>query len=356
MNNKEWADRIGSILNPHLGTYFGVPLYAHWTWMLMIVLLLGNWVFLLFFLGLFLCVILHEYGHVLTAKYFNIPVDRITIYPIGGIASIQMGPDEPKKEFFVTLMGPMVNVVLCGLFAMAVLMFTALGWSQAVTVAFNFAYINFLLVVFNMAPAYPMDGGRILRSFLGHFMDYRKATWWAVRVGQITCGLLFLFALATQMWLMAIIMPLIALLAQNELNVVKLHAEFRRLRQVFLLAAAGKYDEAEAATGFLESEGGRRATLRTLAICRLTKDVDFEEVLEALDQPYPNPQRVTAALAELELACYRLHNKDLDLILKALEDRKSVAEIDQIVESMTDEEFKAHCKKLLEEARRQATS
>jgi Zn-dependent protease len=322
----------------------------------MFLLLLPNPLVLVLMLAVYACVILHEFGHVLTAKYFDVPVERITIYPIGGIASIQMGPDEPKKEFFVTLMGPMVNVVLCGLFGVLVLVFASLGWAQAVSFAYTLAYINFILIVFNLAPAYPMDGGRILRSFLGHFMDYRRATWWAVRVGQLTCILLFLFALATRMWLMALIMPLIALMAQNELNVVKLHAEFRRLRQVFLLAAAGKYEEAEAATNFLELESGRKAVLKTLTICKLTGDPDFEEVMEALDQPYPNPERVSNALSELEVACYRKQNKDLDLILTALEERKPLEEVEKIVETLADEDFKAHCKRTLEEVRRRAKS
>jgi len=353
MNRTELLDKI---VNPHLGTYFGVPLYAHWSWvMMMVLLLLMNPLATALFMAVFLFVVLHEYGHILAAKSQGIQVDRVVLYPIGGVAAIEIGPDEPRKEFIVTVMGPMVNVVLAMMFSSLVLVFVQLDWMVAAQVAFWFAYINVMLFLFNLAPAYPMDGGRIFRSILGQFMDYQKANWWAVRVGQLTCLLLFLYALATGLWMMALIMPLVALLAQAEINRVEVHAEFRRLRKVFALAELGKYDEAQAAVPATKASL-HFDLVRLLVFCKNTPPVDFGPLLAVLSRAYPDPRRVAEELTNLELACLRKQNRDLDAVLNALEADKPMEEIERIVEGMTDQDFKARCKQAITEAREKAAS
>ena len=353
MNSTELLQKI---VNPHLGTYFGVPLYAHWSWVMMMVMMLFlNPLATALFLAVFLFVVMHEYRHILAAKSQGIQVDRVVLYPIGGVAAIEIGPDDPRKEFIVTVMGPMVNVVLAVLCSGLVLVFVELNWMVAAQVAFWFAYINVMLFVFNLAPAYPMDGGRIFRSILGRFMDYQKANWWAVRVGQVTCLLLFLYALATGLWMMALIMPLVALLAQSEINRVENHAEFRRLRKVFVLASLGRYAEAEAAVPATKASLHVNL-LRTLEICKNTPGADFGPLLAVLGRAYPDPHLVATEIGGLELACLRRQNHDLDAVLNAVEANKPIEEIERIVEAMTDQDFKARCKQALSEAREKAAS
>jgi Zn-dependent protease/CBS domain-containing protein len=165
---------------------------------------------------LFVCVLLHELGHSLTAARCGIHVEDITLLPIGGVARIEI-PENPKQEFWITVAGPAVNVViailLIGLGAIldqtSVLSLDNLAdsmrsaeWSGLLpylTVA------NILLVIFNILPAFPMDGGRILRSLLAMRMSYRRATRIAVSVGQGMAMLFGLFGFLTGNFFLIII-------------------------------------------------------------------------------------------------------------------------------------------------------
>lgn len=143
-----------------------------------------------FILLIFLCVLLHEFGHAIAARYFGIRTPDITLLPIGGVARLQRMPDKPWQELVVALAGPAVNVVI------AAILFLGLGlkWSgadieenllsprgQLIT---KVAVVNVMLVVFNLIPAFPMDGGRVLRALLAMRMPFGKATMIAARVGQ----------------------------------------------------------------------------------------------------------------------------------------------------------------------------
>jgi stage IV sporulation protein FB len=152
----------------------------------------------LFILALFGCVLLHEFGHALTARLFGIPTPDITLLPIGGVARMQRMPDKPGQEILVALAGPAVNVVI------AAVLFFALGHtgnlsqieefaSPQVGLLTKLAVVNVWLVLFNLLPAFPMDGGRVLRAVLALFMRYATATQVAARIGQ---GMAFLFGLA----------------------------------------------------------------------------------------------------------------------------------------------------------------
>jgi Zn-dependent protease len=153
---------------------------------------------------LFLCVTLHELGHATQARAYGIPTEDITLYPLGGVARLQEIPAEPAKEFRIAIAGPLVNVVLVGLlivigWAAGV---TALRWPSALfddlrdpTWKLLIPYLTFAnlsLAIFNLLPAFPMDGGRILRSLLAMRLSYRRATGIAVVIGQ---AMAFLFGL-----------------------------------------------------------------------------------------------------------------------------------------------------------------
>lgn len=189
-----------------IGTFAGIDVYIHATFLLLI-----GWVGLShwfqnqswlevlsgvgFILTLFLCVILHEYGHALTARKYGIKTRDITIYPIGGVARLERMPEKPIEELWVALMGPAVNVVIAaGLFALLFLTGSLVPLTELGVASGSFLervmVVNISLVLFNLIPAFPMDGGRVLRALLAMHMDYVRATQIAANIGQ---GMAFLF-------------------------------------------------------------------------------------------------------------------------------------------------------------------
>jgi Zn-dependent protease/CBS domain-containing protein len=138
---------------------------------------------------LFLCVLLHEMGHALTARSFGIPTPDITLLPIGGVARLQRMPEKPGEEIVVALGGPAVNVVIASFlyfwtqlppdFANAGLLF-----DNTESMAARLMSANIMIVLFNMIPAFPMDGGRVLRALLATTLPYGRATRVAAFVGQ----------------------------------------------------------------------------------------------------------------------------------------------------------------------------
>jgi Zn-dependent protease len=143
----------------------------------------------LFILLLFGCVLLHELGHALTAQTFDIRTTDITLLPIGGVARLERIPEEPKQELLIAIAGPLVNVVI------AFLLIFYLGRRASmsdfedlntprVAMLSKLASVNIGLVLFNLIPAFPMDGGRILRSILAMRTNYVRATEIAARIGQ----------------------------------------------------------------------------------------------------------------------------------------------------------------------------
>ncbi|MCB0659046.1 MAG: site-2 protease family protein [Saprospiraceae bacterium] len=156
----------------------------------------------LLFLTIFTCVVLHEFGHALTAKRYGVVTTRITLLPIGGVASLKSIPDNPRQELIIATMGPAVNVLIAVLlYPVIYTQLAALGsQSQAKNLLLTISSQNFLiylflsnvvLVIFNLIPAFPMDGGRILRAILSFRMGRVHATQIAARLGQVI-ALLFL--------------------------------------------------------------------------------------------------------------------------------------------------------------------
>jgi stage IV sporulation protein FB len=152
----------------------------------------------LFILLLFACVLAHEFGHIFAARRYGIRTPDVTLWPIGGVASLERIPEKPSEELVVALAGPAVNVVIA---AVLLLILGTTFDSAAVTEMENpragimarLAAANIFLVVFNLIPAFPMDGGRVLRAVLAMRMRHADATRVAARIGQ---GAAFLFALA----------------------------------------------------------------------------------------------------------------------------------------------------------------
>jgi Zn-dependent protease/CBS domain-containing protein len=154
----------------------------------------------LFMVLLFGCVVLHELGHALTARHFGIRTFDIILLPIGGVARLERIPEKPKQEFLITAAGPMVNVLIASLLILILRgqptpELGDLGIPQAGLLA-RLATANVFLAIFNLIPAFPMDGGRILRSLLAMRMDYVRATQISARIGQglaVVFGVIGLF-------------------------------------------------------------------------------------------------------------------------------------------------------------------
>jgi Zn-dependent protease len=151
----------------------------------------------LYILILFACVTLHEFGHAFAARGFGIKTRDITLYAIGGVARLNRIPEKPWQELIVAVAGPLVNVVIAA--ALFFVTHVTAGFDEAdllesprIDLLYKVAWANLFLVAFNLIPAFPMDGGRVLRALLAMVMPYARATEVAARIGQ---GLAILFAI-----------------------------------------------------------------------------------------------------------------------------------------------------------------
>ena len=172
---------------------FGILIKIHATFfLLLLVAFTGTprWIFLMF--AVFFFVTMHEICHSLVARRFGIEVREITLFPIGGVASMTGSPDKPVDELLISLAGPLSNIAVIVLFfyPMRYLVGDEILFHRLSTASwpltFAYAYwINLMLALFNMLPAFPMDGGRILRAILASWLGYLKATRIAVAFGHI---------------------------------------------------------------------------------------------------------------------------------------------------------------------------
>jgi len=184
-----------------IGEYAGIGVFVHATFLLLIGwiavshLMSGQSVLATlagvgFVLTIFGCVVLHEFGHALTARRFGIRTRDIVLLPIGGVARLERIPDDPRQELWVAIAGPAVNVVIA---LVLYVWLNLIGAWQPVTSLTTtsgsflerLALVNVFIVLFNLIPAFPMDGGRVLRALLALKLNYARATRIAARVGQL---------------------------------------------------------------------------------------------------------------------------------------------------------------------------
>lgn len=185
-----------------LGRVAGIKVFIHWTFLILI-----GWIIMQnalqgqpaeqilwavsFVLALFLCVFLHELGHALAARRYDISTRDITILPIGGLARLENMPEAPRQELVVALAGPAVNFLIAGLLFVVVNFFPAhresfdLTTIDGNTFLYTLFSANLILAVFNLIPAFPMDGGRVLRALISFKFSRIKATRIAAAIGQI---------------------------------------------------------------------------------------------------------------------------------------------------------------------------
>jgi stage IV sporulation protein FB len=186
----KWSYRIARIsgidVRIHI-TFLLLPLYFGWIeWQAGGPAEAARAVF--FILLLFVCVLLHEFGHALAGRHYGVQTPDITLLPIGGVARMLAVPDQPKQELVIAIAGPAVNVGIAAILA-PVLYFTGGIFSgpanETRLILNNLLLVNLVLIVFNLLPAFPMDGGRIFRSLLAMKIPWAKATRIAGRTGQV---------------------------------------------------------------------------------------------------------------------------------------------------------------------------
>jgi Zn-dependent protease len=248
-----------------LGTYFGIDLFVHWTFALLLAFVVYTaWVSgadrdgiifaIVQLLAVFLCVTLHEYGHALAARQYGVGTYDITLLPIGGVARLSRIPRVPLQEFVIAIAGPAVNVVIAMLL-FAFIFAIGQGWifttfisvllgnasaeqltaldvklSEVISdpsplaLVLSLLLINMMLVAFNLIPAFPMDGGRVLRSLLAMVMPYLPATRLAQRIGMVCAVLMAAAALMSDppKLVMALIAGFIAFAGLAEVRQVEL--------------------------------------------------------------------------------------------------------------------------------------
>lgn len=178
-----------------IGRVAGIDLFIHPTFLLVLLfpgVLSGGPLNLLLVLAVFGCVLLHELGHAMAAQQFGIRTRDITLYPIGGVARLERMPRAAGAELVIALAGPAVNVVIAGgLWALDLVSGgMLLAGSLLGIMLTQLLAINVILALFNMLPAFPMDGGRVLRALLSGWMSRAKATSIAARLGRVIAVLL----------------------------------------------------------------------------------------------------------------------------------------------------------------------
>jgi stage IV sporulation protein FB len=214
-----------------LGTLLGIPVRVHWTFLLLIAWFAAAPVLTggpaaagagirtaLFVLAVFGCVLLHELGHAIAARRYGIGTRDITLLPIGGVARLERMPEKPSQELVVALAGPAVNVLIAGIliplllfvegreaFAVAPTTGEEAAALHRTRFLASLATVNVLLVLFNLIPALPMDGGRVLRAFLAMMMERGRATAVAATIGQTVAVGFALFGVFTGQLLLVLI-------------------------------------------------------------------------------------------------------------------------------------------------------
>jgi Zn-dependent protease/CBS domain-containing protein len=200
-----------------------------------------------FVLLLFVCVVLHELGHSLVAQLFGVRVQDITLWPIGGVARMAKMPEKPHQEFLISAAGPATNILLA-LILGAILAFwlgpaqirgflnapwrlgLMIGRTDALSLLFLLTINNLILALFNLVPAFPLDGGRLLRSLLAAFMPFPIATRLASVVGQTVAAVIVVAAVLTANLLLILVGLLIFMGAGQERQIVQANVSLHGLK------------------------------------------------------------------------------------------------------------------------------
>ena len=215
----------------NIGKIFGVQVRIHWSFWI-----LPLWIYfssilggagltyavatVLFVFAIFGCVLLHELGHAMAARQFGIPTRDITLLPIGGLAALERMPRNPFQELWIAIAGPLVNVAIATMLLIGLVVADVTSATMFGSFMWRLALANVVLVVFNMIPAFPMDGGRVLRSVFAMFMEWSQATRIAATVGKVSAVGLGLLGILSGNLVLVLVAMFVFFAAQSELNFV----------------------------------------------------------------------------------------------------------------------------------------
>ena len=312
---------------------WGIDIFVHATFLLVILwVAFSYWVEshswmavlggILFILALFACVLLHEYGHALMARRFGVRTRDITLYPIGGVARLERIPEKPAEELWVALAGPAVNVVIAAALFVALLATGGMPPLRSLSLAssgfwLRLLLVNVILAVFNLIPAFPMDGGRVLRALLAMRVDYLRATQIAATVGQAVAFIFGFVGLLTDPWLLFIAL-FVWIGAEQEASMARIknslggipvsramQTKFEALRPQDTLARAVELILAGSQQDFPIVEDGRVLGIleRDTFIKALARSGQNEPVIDVMRREVPEVdthEMVESALTRLE--------------------------------------------------------
>ncbi len=233
----KWSLKLGKLL--------GIDVYLHFTFLLLLAFL-GFYYWrttnnveaalqgVAFIVAVFGCVVLHELGHALMARAYGIKTRDITLLPIGGVARLERMPEKPMQELWVALAGPAVNVVIATFLLVGLVATSGFTRTEGLSLAGGSFWqrlivLNLVLVAFNLLPAFPMDGGRVLRALLAMRLGRRRATAIAAKVGQ---GMAILFGIVGFLYnpILIFIGIFVYLGAQAEAGMVEMQSALAGLR------------------------------------------------------------------------------------------------------------------------------
>ena len=224
-----------------IGRFSGIDVRVHWTFLLLLAFFafigyqgsgspLGALTAAVTIVALFLCVLLHEFGHSLVAQRLGIEIHSITLLPIGGVSNLESLPEKPADEVKISVAGPLVSVVLALIFFGVGLLLGAvpavpadlfMEFGSVGQFFFSLGFLNVVLAVFNLLPAFPLDGGRILRGLLATRLGAVRATNISSTIGQVFAAAFFLIGLLSGDILLALVAVFIFFGASGEAQMVK---------------------------------------------------------------------------------------------------------------------------------------
>ena len=290
-----WSLTLGSVVGTAVRIHVTFLLFLVWIWAAYYRLggAAAAWEGVAFVALLFLCVLLHEFGHVFAARRYGVRTSDITLWPFGGIANLERIPEKPVEELVVAIAGPAVNVII------AAALMVYIGFTvdpeelmkiedPAVGMAVKIAGANIFLVLFNMIPAFPMDGGRVLRALLAIKLGFARATEIAATIGQglaIAFGILGIFTNP----MLIVIAVFVFLAASGEVG----HVQLREVARGALVA--------DAMIKALKERGPEAPVLEVMEadVPTIAARAKLESALKLLTEKRPSAIGVTDTLGRL---------------------------------------------------------
>ena len=280
----------------------------------------------LFIVLIFTCVLLHEFGHIFAARRYGVQTPDVVLLPIGGVARLERIPEEPAQEIVVALAGPAVNLVI------AAVLFLLLGGlvppqtldmaNPGVDLLGRLLWVNLFLALFNLVPAFPMDGGRVLRAFLAQRLGYARGTQIASSIGQGTAFLFGLLGLVSGNVLLLFIALFVYLAAASESHA----AQMRQVAQG-MLVADGMITRFESLSPGSTVEDAVQCLIRTTQHefpvvdggGQLRGVLTRDEMIKALKEHGPHAPVVDVMRADIPTVG---HRRNLDEALKLMQDKR----------------------------------